>query len=155
MKVLVISGKSRSGKTTVASLIADMLKTTATDISTILIDEYVSKNGLDLSEIKKNKGKYLNDLRKYGLSVQTKNPDYFVRKALERGDVVAGIRPRIELEASKDLFDIIIYVIGRGEVESADQELKEEDAVYVIDNSGSIEDTKKQIVKIFHNFGRI
>lgn len=144
MKIMVI-GPTGSGKTTVATEIAERLGTKTTDISTMLIDGFCKDKGVNKEELLANKDEYRQALYEYGRDTQRAvDPAYFVKEALKKGDVVCGVRPRDEYEQSKHLFDGIVWVAGRGEVKPQD-DLSEEDATFVIDNSGSIEDTKKQI----------
>jgi len=144
MKVMVI-GPTGSGKTTVATEIAKRLDTVTTDISTMLIDGFCEDQGVDKAELLANKDAYRQALYEYGRDTQRNvDPAYFVKEALKKGDVVCGVRPRDEYEQSKHLFDIIVWVAGRGEVKPQD-DLSEKDATVVIDNSGDIEETKKQI----------
>jgi hypothetical protein len=72
-----------------------------------------------------------------------KDPSRLCRQILEHSDIHTGIRSRAEYEASKHLFDLIIWV-DRAQhcmLESKESmQLTEEDGQVVVDNNGSLDD---------------
>lgn len=76
------------------------------------------------------------------------NPSRLTQEILAEYDIYAGLRNRSEFEASKHLFDFIIWVDASKRLPSESNESMEltaEDANIVIDNNGSQDDLVKHI----------
>jgi dephospho-CoA kinase len=148
MKLLFL-GYTESGKSTVAQIAADILGTSAISISDMILQQYMEDYDAG-SEAMQDKEVWRARLFQHGRKYQLEEPAYFVEKALSRGDVVAGVRNKDELEAARDMFDIIIWVdreVGRKDVGDV---LDFSDADYVLDNNGTLEQSRQQLVDLIY-----
>lgn len=68
-------------------------------------------------------------------------------------DVYVGMRTTAEFQASKHLFDLVVWVDGskRKPLEPSMQIQQTDDMVY-IDNNGSLEDLETQVVEFVNNY---
>ena len=117
MKILVL-GHTGSGKTTAAELIAKMIDSPPPrNCSDFIIEDYAAEKAgspmkaLNLiRKITANKDDHRQDLFKYGLGRQAKDPAYPISEAVNHTDVVTGARTTENLNAARDLFDLVVWI---------------------------------------------
>lgn len=152
MNVLVL-GHSRSGKTTAAKMIAEMLKSEPPrNCSDFIIEDYAVEKASTPMEaltlarkIAANKNDHRQDLFKYGLSRQAKDPAYPVSEAIKHTNVVTGVRTPENLAASRDFFKLVVWIDREDAKSNATDKLKPEHADRVIDNNGTFKDLEDNI----------
>jgi hypothetical protein len=148
MKVLVL-GYSKSGKSTAAEAVAKLIGSPPpVNTSDYLIRDFSESKGVKPEEILKNKDQYRQELYIYGKSRQATDPAYPVTEALKDSKVVTGIRPKVQLKAVRQLFDLTIWIDRPGISKGATDELGPEDADVVIANDGTFDDLRINLEKV-------
>jgi len=136
-KILIIGG-SGAGKSAVADLIANKLGVSGiSNTSDVLIEDFSNSQNTPADEIIANKNDYREQLLKFGISKQKEDPSYPVKECLSRSPIVTGIRTRQNFEASKHLFDIIVWISRPGHNDL--NELSASDADEVINNDDNLD----------------
>lgn len=139
MKIAVI-GYTGSGKSTAASMLAEIMEVGAADTSAYLIRDYAKYAGISPQHILSNKHKYRDDLFKYARSIQLNDPLYLIKQALSDASIITGIRNPDEIRASRNLFDYIIWIDNPGINAGSTDKLDESYADITVHNIGSTED---------------
>ncbi len=152
MKILVL-GNRYSGKSTVAGVLSDLIKSRGgyIDTSTIIIQQFAAANNLSPGEIAQNKESYRDDLFNYARSIQEEDPAYFVDQALGTSDIVCGVRNKDEVEATKHKFDLTLWIDRSTAERSSTEMVGPEDADVVVDNDGTISQLRFQLEEILRD----
>ena len=154
---LLILGHRHSGKTELGQRIARRLGTTAHDSSQFMLervifpalkDKYSYETTQECYEDRNNhRDEWFNLIKAFN-----NPPDRLTREILSEGSIYVGMRSRDEFTGAHHHFDAIIWVNAEGRVTAEDKtsmELNEEDADYILDNRGSIENLESEIDKLF------
>jgi len=153
MRKVLVLGCSGSGKTTAAKMIAKMLKSPPPrNCSDFIIEDYAAETtsspakALNLAKkITANKDPHRKDLFEYGLRRQAKDPAYPVSEAAKHTNVVTGVRTPENLAASKNLFDLVLWIDRQEAKSNSTDKLGKEHADRVIDNNGSFKELEDNI----------
>lgn len=108
---ILIIGRRCSGKSTLGSLLVHeepSWKSVAT--SDVTIDLFATRLGLSPEEIKAQKNCFRPALIALSDPLVAQDPGVFVRLALERGNIVNGIRHTAEFERVRGWFDLSVFV---------------------------------------------
>lgn len=154
MKFLII-GHARHGKDTVAYLL-EQLGYTHTSASKIILDEIIwpilgplYSSPEECYQDRVNHRSTWFDLIKAKI---TTDNTFLARRCLEEGYIFTGIRSRLEFEAVRDMFDVVIWVdsSGRGipPEPPTSMELTQEDADYILPNNGSVKDLSNSLNRL-------
>jgi hypothetical protein len=103
-RVLII-GNSRAGKTLVGEILAERFGTVCVNTGDLIAEEYertVCPLGADKHANRKS-------LYVFACNHHITEPAYYVRQALERGSVVAGVRRPVEFAACRAWFDLCVW----------------------------------------------
>ena len=130
-KRILVIGYSGSGKTTAANCLAYNVST-----SDVIIEEFCNKYDLHPDVVRTNKGFYRDRLWQFGRKKQENNPLYFVYKALEKSNIVTGVRNPDEVAKCRELgiFDVIIWIDRPGIEAGSTDKLTKADADVVVMN---------------------
>ena len=151
MKLLII-GYGRHGKDTVAELFNKNIGLTFQSSSAVatkhiiypeMKSEYKNEEEC-FNDRHNNRDKWYNLISKYN----SKDSSRLTKKILQEYDIYVGMRSKIELDASKHLFDIIIWVDASKRLpkeSSSSCTISISDADIIIDNNG---DYKSLVEKI-------
>jgi len=152
MKILVL-GHTGSGKTTAAKLIAKMIESPPPrNCSDFIIEDYamestdspVKASNL-IKKIIANKNDYRQDLFKYGLGRQAKDPAYPISEAVNHTDVVTGARTKENLDAARSLFSTVVWIDRVAAKSGGTDKLTPDHADIVIDNNGTFKELEDNI----------
>jgi len=154
MKKVLVLGNSKSGKTTAAEMISKILGSPPPkNCSDFIIEDYaagrvtIPSKALELAKsIAKNKDPYRQDLFKFGLMRQKTDPAYPVSEAVKQTNVVTGVRTKENLDASRNLFDLVLWIDRDEAVANSTDQLGPSDADVVIDNNGTLGDLKVALI---------
>jgi len=102
-----------------------------------------------IEKIKNDKNSYREDLYKYVLKRQATDPAYPVSEAAKHTNVVTGIRTKENLEASKNLFDLTLWIDRKEAKSNSTDQLGPEDTDKVIDNNGTLDDLRMTLMGEF------
>jgi dephospho-CoA kinase len=151
MKILIL-GNARHGKDTLAELLAEYFGMTYKSSSEMameifLFDKIAEKHGY--KTMKECFDDRVNHRQLWYLSICDYNKDDRARLAkdiLEAHDCYVGMRDLEEFEASKDLFDAIIWVDASKRLGTSEytNKIPVEEADIVITNNGTFEDFKEK-----------
>ena len=152
MKVLVL-GYSMAGKSTAAEIAASMLGcSNPVNTSDILIHDFCVSNNLPMDKVVNNKNLYRDALFKFGVQKQIIDPRYPVPEALEKSDVVTGVRTPESLESVRHMFNLIIWIsrpsINRGPTDK----LSSYDCDTTIINNGTMEELKVKLSNVLSKY---
>lgn len=160
-KILILGHKGH-GKTTAAELLAET-GVLFTDSGERVIEIYVEdalKNASGqkirpavmeslILEVKCLKDKYRAELKAAVRKYTQHDPTKLIREMLEVSDIYAGCRSTVEYEASKDLFDVILWIRRKDVLEddpSMDIEFNPEEMV-LVENPGEKKAFKELLLK--------
>jgi phosphomevalonate kinase len=162
-KIIVLSGKQFSGKDTVADMITEHF----TDFKEIALAGAIKKEfgkikNITIQEIERNKPLYRPELIELGNKGRAESPDFWIKKVVEEEGnlIVPDLRLKHELFIFKIHGAITIRVESsreerakRGNLISEDDPTETQlddinDWNYVVENNGSLEDLREQVVKI-------
>lgn len=148
MNVLVL-GYSKSGKTTAAEMVAEMIGSNPPkNCSDYIIEDFCDTNDLDPNFVKENKDEFRKRLLEFGISKQNINPAYPVDKALTETDVVTGVRTPENLKASRPMFDIVLWIDRENVPKGKTDKISKDDADVVIDNNGSFDQLRINLMSV-------
>lgn len=151
MKILIL-GHARHGKDTVAEMLCEMTGLKFTSSSHACLDVIAPVVELVTGETDKEKmfeqRTEHRELWKRLIGLYTANDKAaLARKILETSDVYVGMRCPLEYEASKHLFDAIVWVDATGRLGTVDSTMGIErdcDMIH-LNNAGSIRDLLEQV----------
>lgn len=144
---ILVQGYSESGKTTAAKMISELIGSPPPiNCSDIIIRDFATANGLDPNDILKNKDQHRQQLFMFGKAAQEKDPAYPVSEAFKKTKVVTGIRRQENLDAAMNFIDLIIWIDRDLAKKNSTDELSPDHADVVIDNNGSLDDMKIQLI---------
>ena len=156
---LLVIGHARHGKDTVA-----MLTHTMMNLKFISSSEFVGREIIwpmwgqerykTFEEMFEDRVNYRKTWKDLIFAYNTPDRSRTSRTMLERGyDLYVGMRSREEFEASKQLFDSVIWVDRSQHLppEPEDSmELTKDDADYIINNNGSMASLKSEVAELKH-----
>lgn len=153
MFTVLVLGHSKSGKTTAAEMIAEMLKSPPPrNCSDFIIVDFAGEKAetpmgkLNLiKQISNNKDQYRKDLFAYGLKRQAEDPAYPATEALKHTDVVTGIRTPENLAAARDMFDLVLWIDRVAAKPGSTDKLGPQDADITVDNNGSLKELEENL----------
>lgn len=155
LKFLII-GHRQHGKSDVGRMLTNLLNTTAHDSSWFMCervvypqlkDAYGYTSAQECYEDRDNHRQEWFEL----IEAYNDEPDRLTRAILAEGDIYVGMRSRMEFEGAKHHFDVIIWVDAseRKPLESRESmRLRKEDAHYVLDNNGGIDELLPRLVEL-------
>ena len=156
MKILVL-GYARHGKDTVAEIIGDVfnLKVASSSqfankhvVYPILQSEYKYETEMECWEDRINhREEWFNLICAYNINDKTR----LTREILETNDIYVGMRSKEEFEASRSLFDIILWVDASTRHPPEDQAsctVSMMGCHAVIDNNGSLDELQQLVPDI-------
>lgn len=175
MKIILIGGKARSGKDTLADFIIEELEKKERKVCKVQVGQYIKYYaekyfGWDGSEETKPRDLLI----KIGTEIIRKkiDPDFHINRLIEDIKVlsyfydtfvVSDIRFPVEIEKPKKEFDNVITIKTIRESDELNEKQKghiTETGLdnynsfdYIVDNSGSLEDLKEQAIKIVKEIG--
>ena len=156
-KILII-GNSQAGKSTLAKMIGDHFSCSFMGTSRAIYDKLIADCVSVCTNIVYHKcmyrlklsPKYGDLFRKFlfdaGNRMREDDPAALVKICLSYTNIVEGVRTKEEFQACKQLFDSVIWVDRPSTEPNETDELREEDADTVFDNTGTLEDLQ-QLVK--------
>lgn len=144
MKILVI-GYSESGKSTAAELLAKLLHTTSCNLSDYIIEDYAKENNLDTQTIKNSKAALRKQLYEFGRSKQAIDSRYPATAAIKHHDIITGTRNPDELLATRNLFDVVIWIDRATVTKNSTDKLLPEHADVRVDNNGSLKELESRL----------
>ncbi|MBP3924884.1 hypothetical protein J6E39_06555 [bacterium] len=162
-KIIIFSGKQFSGKDTAAKIMLDKLpQYRRCAMGDIIKLTYGKEKGLTYEQIEANKSVYRQDLIDLGNWGRSQSPDYWLKKIIEQDGniIVTDVRVPHEYEVFKSAGAITIRVEASREVRAKRGNLIGETDItevglddikdwdYVINNNGSYEDLKRQVLEI-------
>ncbi len=162
-KIIIFSGKQFSGKDTAAKIMLDKLpQYRRCAMGDIIKLTYGKEKGLTYEQIEANKSVYRQDLIDLGNWGRSQSPDYWLKKIIEQDGniIVTDVRVPHEYEVFKSAGAIAIRVEASREVRAKRGNLIGETDItevglddikdwdYVINNNGSYEDLKRQVLEI-------
>lgn len=156
MKVLVI-GLGRHGKDTVAAILKEMFGLSFASSSefmakTVVYPVLKDKYGYSsVEECFNDRANHREEWKQLISDYNTPDKSKLSKMILEEYDMYVGMRCGVEFEASKHLFDLIIWVDASERVKYVDPTLTIEydpNTMYLIDNNGCSKQLKRNIAKL-------
>jgi hypothetical protein len=155
-KLLVI-GHGRHGKDTVCEILRDnyglqFISSSHFVCNKVIWDDWGVWNYTDKTLCYADRGNHrplwANMISKYN----TPDKSRTATEMLAAGyDIYCGMRMRDELEASRHLFDKVVWVdrsLRLPAEPSSSMELNEQDATHILDNNGALQDLKHSVAKL-------
>ncbi len=152
MKVLVL-GHGRHGKDTVAEMLRDMVgikfESSSEAASEILFDDICSR--IDTiyptpADAFAHRHNHREIWKAAITSYNTPDKSKLCKAILKKSDMYVGMRCIEEYEASKDLFDLVIYVdASERHPDDVTMTIPFERGMRLLDNNGTLEDLKQEV----------
>lgn len=137
---LVFCGKAKSGKTTLASLFAEALKSNYTDTGEILVELLQTNLKISKETIKADKEKFRSQLIQLGDQICENNPSALAEFAFGEANIISGVRKIKEVESLRLKFPGLILIW-----------VDREDVPEVIDNRDLVPSDCDLVVRNFEN----
>lgn len=161
MKMLVIS-HGGYGKDTFCEIIRDEFGTRFVSSSYFMSEKLIFDNLKDLygyksvqeccEDRRNHRSEWFNIIRDYSKNDQAR----LAREILESHDVYCGMRCATQFEASKHLFDLVIWIDAEkriGSVESSNSMTITKDcADIIIENNGTLDEFREKVIKVMRLF---
>jgi hypothetical protein len=155
-KLLVI-GHGRHGKDTVCEILRDdygykFISSSHFVCNEVIWDDWGVWNYTDKTLCYADRGNHrplwANMISKYNRPDKSRTATEMLAAGY---DIYCGMRMRDELEASRHLFDKVVWVdrsLHLPAEPSSSMELNEQDATHVLDNNGALQDLKHSVAKL-------